>query len=199
MGQLRDFDLNEYNCNVYVETGTGKCITLNKAHNTKFDRYYTVDIDLEVVNYAKKLFPTTKVEQDLSTNALCKWLKNDISEDDRVLFFLDAHFPGADYHGAGYDVNKENAIPLEQELELIKYNCKSKKYVIICDDARIYKHDNWENGFYPYEIASCGLDFVYKLFDEKNVKILFQEEGYILINNLSTTQPLKGLGNPPTR
>jgi hypothetical protein len=102
---------------------------------------------------------------------------------DNVLFFLDAHFPDADYNGANYDVNAPNAIPLKEELELIKKYRPGKKDYIICDDARIYENRRWEQGAYPYRMPIGGFDFIRNIFGKKRVKISLKEHGYILIDN----------------
>ena len=98
MGTLRDFNLANYNCDVYVETGTGIGGTLSKAI-PHFKKCYSVDMDQDCVSNARNKFPTATIANELSTTALERWLKDDLSQDQTVLFFLDAHFPGSDYRG----------------------------------------------------------------------------------------------------
>jgi hypothetical protein len=181
MGSLRDFKLNEYDCNVYVETGTGHGGTLSKAV-PNFERCYSVDMDEQMVFMARNKFRGATVAQGLSTIVLEKWLKNDLSQNDIVFFFLDAHFPGADYHGAKYDVAAPHAVPLEEELKLIqKYRPDCKDY-IVCDDARIYTIADFECGNTEWLQVPGGFEFVNKIFPNAKISLTLQEEGYIIID-----------------
>lgn len=185
MGHLRNFDLRQYNCNVYVETGTGAGLTLHKASTSSFERMFSVDMDVHWVDLARKRFPNAAIEHDLSTPALERWLKGELSPQDRVLFFLDAHFPGADYRGARYDVAAPNAVPLQEELALItKYREGCSDY-IICDDARIYMIGPFAHGNTPLIQVPGGLRFVFDMFGQQRVSINYEEEGYIMIDRRS--------------
>ena len=59
MGQLNTFILEplieKYNLKVYFETGTGEAISLRHALKSNFEHFYTVDIDGEFIDNAKKL------------------------------------------------------------------------------------------------------------------------------------------------
>ena len=179
MGILKKFDLASYGCNVYVETGTGVCNTLSKAI-PNFEKCYSVDLDENRYKEAKAKFPQANLYHGLSIDALEHWLKNDIQEYDRVLFFLDAHFPDADYNGAQYDVEAPNAVPLQQELELIRKYRPHGKDFIICDDLRIYADGDFEDGDCPGIKVKGGLSFLYKLY--KNITLDYSEHGYIMID-----------------
>jgi hypothetical protein len=58
---------------VYVETGTGRRVSLGKAM-TVFDRCYSVDLDQEMVNTALINYLKANVELGASTAILEKWL-----------------------------------------------------------------------------------------------------------------------------
>jgi len=181
MGTLRDFNLADYGCNVYVETGTGRCVTLSKAI-PHFAKCYSVDMDDTMVQAARDRYPSAVIAHSLSVEALESWLKNDLQPEDRVLFFLDAHFPGADFHGAQHDVSVPNAVPLEEELRLIhryRPNCKD---LIICDDARIYTIGPFEAGNVEWLQVPGGSSFIYELFSDARIELTYQEEGYIIID-----------------
>jgi hypothetical protein len=182
MGMLKNFKLDKYGCDVYVETGTGGGTSLSKA-TPHFKRYYSVDMDLEIVQAARNRFKNAFIWHELSITALEHWLKNDLRPDEKVLFFLDAHFPGSDYRGAPYDVTAPNAVPLKEELELIKKYRPNGKDVIICDDARIYTIAPFENGNVKELQVPGGYQFVCDLFPPKNVTLTHDEEGYIIIDN----------------
>jgi hypothetical protein len=185
MGSTAPFNLAHYGCDIYVETGTGHANCLKQAVASNcFKRHYSVDIDEILVRDARRVFPQAIIEQGTSVEVLERWLSSgEIKDEERVLFFLDAHFPGADFRGATYDVKAPNAVPLEQELTLIKkYRPHGKDY-IICDDARIYDMRQWHNGAIEWLQVPGGLSFVYELFSEDKVNIDLREEGYILIDN----------------
>lgn len=181
MGSLKNFKLEEYGCDVYVETGTGHCATLSKAI-PHFKRCYTVDIDEDMVFKARNRFHSATVAHDLSTVALEHWLKNELVPEEKVLFFLDAHFPGSDYYGKPYDVSVPNAVPLEEELNLIKKYRPDSKDVIICDDARIYTIAAFEAGNTEWLQVPGGYQFVYDLFPDAKISLTLNEEGYIIID-----------------
>jgi hypothetical protein len=181
MGTLRDFQLESYGCNIYVETGTGKCVTLSKAV-PHFSKCFSVDMDSALALNARLRFPSVNIVESLSIEALENWLKNDLTQQDRVFFFLDAHFPGADFYGGKHDVTEPNAVPLEQELRLIQQYRPNCKDVIVCDDARIYTISQFEAGNVEWLQVPGGYGFVYDLFPDAHVSLTHQEEGYIVID-----------------
>jgi ADP-heptose:LPS heptosyltransferase len=187
MGTLRDFDLANYNCDVYVETGTGFGGTLSKSI-PHFKKCYSVDMDLECVSSARNTFPTANIVHGLSTAALEQWLKYELSLDETVLFFLDAHFPGSDYRGKPYDISAPDAVPLEQELRLIKKYRPNANDVIICDDARIYTIAEFENGNTEWLQVPGGYQFVYDIFPDATIRLTLSEEGYIIIDRRADTK-----------
>jgi hypothetical protein len=182
MGSLRDFNLAEYNCDVYVETGTGQCGTLSKAI-PHFKKCYSVDMDELMVQNGRTRFPNATIELGLSVEVLERWLKSELSTNDSVLFFLDAHFPGSDFHGVPYDVSAPDAVPLEEELKLIKQYRPDSKDMIICDDARIYTSGPFDHGNTEWLQVPGGYKFVYDLFPKAKIDLLYSEEGYIVIDN----------------
>lgn len=181
MGSLRDFKLDGYDCNIYVETGTGRCTSLARAVGL-FDKCFTVDLDTEMVEQARARFSQVNVVHGLSTEALEQWLKNDLADSDRVFFFLDAHFPGADYHGVKHDVTAPNAVPLEEELRLIKQYRPNCQDFIVCDDARIYTTGHFEHGNTEWLQVPGGYSFIYEIFPDAQISLAYQEEGYIIVD-----------------
>ncbi len=185
MGYLKNYDFTNYHLDIYVETGTGIGVTLAKALPW-FQRCYSVDLDKEFTDAAQKKFPNAVINNSLSTDALEHWLKNEIDPNTSVFFFLDAHFPGADYRGAKYDVNAPNAVPLKEELEIIKKYRPNSRDLIVCDDARIYTISGFENGNVEWLQVSGGYKFVYDIFPVNTIYIDNSEEGYIVIDRRNT-------------
>jgi len=179
MGSLTKFDLNEFDCNIYVETGIGRCVSFNRAClRYGQDKCFGVDLDFEFFNEARLKYPESNIVYGKSTKALEIWLQGDrIQSNDRVLFFLDAHFPGADYRGRPYDPTAQDALPLREELLLIKQFRSDCDDVIICDDARIYYQGDFANGNISYR-ADHGIEDV---FTNRSLTIDYRDEGYIII------------------
>ena len=181
MGSLNNFNLKKYRIKTYVETGTGACHTLAKAAGV-FKRCYSVDLDPIMVQEARIKFPKAIIEEGLSTEVLEKWLKKDLVNFTSICFFLDAHFPGSDFHGAPYSVTAPNAVPLEEELNLIKKYRPNSPDIIICDDARIYTTGPFANGNTPWLQVPGGYDFIKVLFPTADISITYEEEGHIIID-----------------
>ena len=187
MGDLKKFDLTTFECDTYVETGTGHGGTLSTAVRMPcFKSWYSVDIDPQRVIAARPAFGMATLEISTSVEALEKWL-NPMSEfislDSKVFFFLDAHFPNADYNGEKYDVSTPHAVPLKEELEIIKKYRPNCKDVIVCDDARIYLSGPFEAG----DVSSWlsvpgGYQFIEDIFPGEKIGISYSDQGYIIID-----------------
>ena len=178
MGEINIFDLTPYvekhNCKTYFETGTGKGVCLSHALNFDFEKFYSVDLDEELVNAAKNRFvgyPLTLIN-DYSSKALEQYVPTLTQEP--VFFFLDAHFPGADFHKMSYEESirtyKEEAFPLHLELQSIKKSRNTDKDVFLIDDFKLYEEGDYEFGGWAYSglQEELGLvtksQFIYDLF-----------------------------------
>ena len=114
-------------------------------------------------------------------------LENDLKEKDSVLFFLDAHFPFADFKKMTYqesiDFYKNQAVPLKDELELISKYRPNKNDIIILDDLRIYKDGPYEGGNWDdrslYKLGDES--FIYQFFPDRTITEYYTEQGFILI------------------
>ena len=103
------------------------------------------------------------------------------------MFWLDAHFPGAeeglnDYNDESREIYR---LPLEKELEIISKRTGVYNDVIIIDDLRIYENGDFESGNLPSNInrpSTPGVKFIYDLF-EKTHEILrcYKHEGYLIL------------------
>lgn len=182
MGTLAKIDLSSYRCNVYVETGTGQALSLGRAIPI-FQECFSVDLEQDFLELAHQKFPSANLFRGLSTEALEFWLSSgQIKDSDRVLFFLDAHFPGSDFHGVPYSMDDPNAVPLKEELEIIKKYRPNGNDYIICDDLRIFIEGPFEYGDATFHVPG-GLDFLYDIYDKSKITLDYRETGYIFIDN----------------
>jgi hypothetical protein len=196
MGEINIFDLTPYvekhNCKTYFETGTGKGVCLSHALNFDFEKFYSVDLDEELVNDAKNRFvgyPLTLIN-DYSSKALEQYVPTLTQEP--VFFFLDAHFPGADFHKMSYEESirtyKEEAFPLHLELQSIKKSRNTDKDVFLIDDFKLYEEGDYEFGGWAYSglQEELGLvtksQFIYDLFkDTHTFEKSLRHQGFLFI------------------
>ena len=151
MGVLRDHDLASYIAKGYTilaETGTGTGTAVSHALGFPFKAIYSCDIDAEQIwlmqaryrhDERVHLFP---LRSDDYIRALLedKVGNPPIKTDDRVLWFLDSHFPGFDLYKAAIDAEKnlDVRLPLQTELNLLLSYGRTHD-VIIADDLRIFE------------------------------------------------------------
>ena len=206
MGHLQAFDvqkiIDHFNIHGYIETGTGIGDSLYHALLFPFKKLYTIEYDRklysDIVNKmtdSHKLDPRLKIINDLSKKALPKIL-SEINKKDAYLFFLDAHFPGADFTEASdryvVSMNKygNDAIPLKDELEII-YNMRPlHQDVIIIDDVYIYEEGPFERGNWSErnKLNIGDMDFVYEIFkDHYSFQKNYKQQGYLVLSPLKHT------------
>lgn len=161
MGTLENFALDIYGCNIFIETGTGMGDGLAYAKKYPFKRFYSFEIHPEIFNLVKGMNDKkTHVFNCTGLEGLSLVLPK-LQEDDKCLFWLDAHFPGKDF-GYEMDAREEDITPLYEELEFIK-EVRGNQDVILADDMRLYD---------KLKIDGMFDDVVFLNFDE----------GYVLIN-----------------
>lgn len=110
-----------------------------------------------------------------------------IPDDEPVMFWLDAHFPGADFRirNPSDEWRDSVRLPLETELSVIKANRPLGQDVILCDDARIYIDGPFSSGNIPDEYRPVcprarDLEFVHRMFLETHeIEVTFEAEGFI--------------------
>lgn len=203
MGSLRDHNLNdfikEYGVKYYFETGTGVGDCLSYALNYPFEEYYTVDIDEELVsktyNSLKKVNKNINFLVGKSTDILEEYLEK-IPKESPILFYLDAHFPGADFHKCTYEESirehKNDAFPLEQEVDIIFSKRDCSRDVFIIDDLVLYEEgdytwvlagNQYEYGWLQEELnLKTDSKFLYKKFKKThNLKKDLRHQGYLII------------------
>ena len=196
MGEITAFDLsvlkNKYEIKNYVETGTGEAVSLQYALKFGFSKYYTVDIDEDLIHRAIGIcagLADIDFICDLSTNALIKLIPQ--LSDEPTLFFLDAHFPGADFHKISYEESMRkymhDSLPLKEEVSIILNNRDISKDVFVIDDLSIYENGQYDSFVWTYQWLQeeLGLQtdaiFLYESFMEThNVQKDTRHQGYLL-------------------
>jgi len=206
MGELHRFDLQpfveKFNLKTYFETGTGKAVSLRHALRFSFDDYFSVDIDSELIeeaSYLKKECVNLTLIEGFSKDAI-RDIVPVLDNQKAVLFFLDAHFPGADFHKISYENSirkyKKDAFPLLGEIQLIKSLRDTSKDMFIIDDLMLYEMGDYgcfqEGVFWKYEWLQkeLGLETssepIYEAFENTHsFKKDLRDQGYLLI----TPQP----------
>jgi hypothetical protein len=203
MGALREHDLSplieEFGLEYYFETGTGKGECLLHALKYPFKNYYTVDIDEELVEQVYKNINSYAKDINLlvgkSIDILGEYVPQ-IPQESPVLFFLDAHFPGADFHKCTYEESirehMKDAFPLEEEVQIISKNRDVSKDVFIIDDFILYEEGDydcinyncvWEYGWLQEELdLKTNSQFLYDMFEKTHdlTKDL-RSQGYLII------------------
>ncbi len=183
MGELNQHDLNIFNCNVFIETGTGRGIgTFHATTFECFKKIHTIEVMPSLYDRAKKAIKDKRVSFHLgkSIDVLNKLLPS-IDKNDKILFWLDAHFPGADYQLAPYKFEKED-MPLDIELQTIINNRSIKNDSFIIDDLNLYEYGPFQLGNSNIPIPRLGIGFIEDIFNKTHViKKDYRHQGFLII------------------
>ena len=201
MGTIRRFDLNEikdkYNTKVFVETGTMYGDGVKYAQDYNFEKIISIEIEPAIHQTATENFKNHDNVEILlgdSSKVLPDRLE---SITDNALFWLDAHFPGADAGLVSYESCKQmeydTRVPLEAELTAIAKRVKTYKDVIIADDLWLYEEGSFGGGnmndharqhnqnITKEEIVGKDATFAYNLFEETHdIKKYYPDQGYLV-------------------
>jgi hypothetical protein len=189
MGAIDRFDIKkikeDYNFTDYVETGTGIGGCLDYVMQFNFERYFSVEIHPEIFNSAIKKYESFNNVYLINDNSEYA-LKNILPQLSKpVLFWLDAHFPGADFGYAAYDTekNKDLRIPLEKEIEILSSFKFIKDSVLIIDDLRIYEDGPFGAGNWDQRslLGSNNIDFLNIFKTSHSIEKDYRDHGYIII------------------
>ncbi|MBD0364645.1 MAG: hypothetical protein ICV53_00865 [Flavisolibacter sp.] len=191
MGQIQRFDLTriigEYNTRYFFETGTFLGDGVGYAAESPFNKIISVEIIPEIADKAKLRFKDSDKIEIIEGNSFMA-LENELPKiKGNCLFWLDAHFPGADAGITAYDAdgNEDIRLPLAKELAIIKRLHSSYKDVLIIDDLRIYEDGPYAKGNVPADALpkiDRNIDFIYKHFGNTHLILKsFLDEGYVLL------------------
>lgn len=176
MGELYIHDLNPYiqrhNCDVFVETGTGVGTGVSHALRHNFKKLYSIEyMEQLFLDCKKKLVDDrlTLINSDSLTGL--EEILNQCDESEVMFFWLDAHFPGADFHFNSYDHLRDQPklhMPLKEEIKLIKEKRLNCKDVIFIDDLQIYEDGPFEllNQEFKDNYGDLGTEFIEEAFGE---------------------------------
>lgn len=197
MGSLRYFNLqdikNRFGLKDFFETGAGKGTGIEYAATVDFERIYSVEIIAAQAALLAQHFAADKrikLIPSRSDDALKEWLPK---LPHNTLFFLDAHFPGADLGIRGFEDEKDEDVrlPLFKELELIRdlRAAKGFKDAILIDDIMIFDDDNvypdshlkQEHAIRPKKLINGYKQIFEVLKDTHEYKVLPDYSGYVII------------------
>ena len=187
---LRGFDIQNF-----VESGTGDGSSMDKVLLTgRKLSAYGVELDEELYENLEKKYGM------LGYVALYKGYTEDQFvrvmedlDDSPTLFWLDAHFPGADYGDASYGAEEDidKRLPMEKELRVMKENRDLSNDIIIMDDLRIYVDRPFVAGPWPQRklYGGDGYDFVEEIIGETHILIEHHgDQGYLLAFPIDTPE-----------
>lgn len=187
---LQDFDIKNF-----VESGTGDGSSMDKVLLTEVvDDSYGVELDDGLYEKLEKKYNSLDYvhlyngyTEDRFTDVL-----NDLG-DTPTLFWLDAHFPGADYGDASYGAEEDidKRLPMEKELRVMKDNRDLSKDIIFMDDLRIYVDRPFVAGSWPQRklYGADGYDFVEEIIGDTHILIEHHgDQGYLLAFPIDTSE-----------
>ncbi len=191
MGSLTRFNLNriirEYNSKYLFETGTLWGDGVAYGLRSPFKKIISVEIIPEIAAKARQRFEGEEKVEILEGDSLAVLQTQLPAINENIIFWLDAHFPGADAGLNNYDHDhaEHHRLPLVRELEIIKNMRKDFEDVLILDDMRIYEEGPYQNGNAPADVLPKGkrnLDFVHEYFSNTHLFMKsYLDEGYILL------------------
>jgi hypothetical protein len=199
MGRLKRFNLNKLitsaNASYLFETGTWKGDGLAFACKYPFKKLYSSEIIDSVAERAKKRFSNderVEIINASSIDALQNYLP---SINGNCVFWLDAHFPGAEEGLKDYNEIEDEQIklPLQKELEIIAQRKHKFNDIILVDDLRIYEEGNFDSGNLPESVLPPKIrntNFAEQLFgNTHHIHKSFRDEGYLILLPKNLKEP----------
>jgi hypothetical protein len=185
-GNLEKF-ISEHNLLHFIETGTGLGDTVDFVKDS-FTAIWSIELIEAICDKARQRFWENKNVRIYCGESVAGLEIMLGSADVPVLFFLDAHFPGADFGYARYDSEKDpdKRIPLQKEIETI-LKCRGeavKNDCFIIDDLRVYEDGEYGDGNWPLrkELGGDGIGFIYDAFGETHyIEKDYRYQGFIVL------------------
>lgn len=187
MGELNQHNLSEFGCTQFVETGTGEGTGLYYASQFPFIKLYSIEIIDELARKVSDQLPADSNIEIYNNNSL-DGLKEIIPKltEEPTLFWLDAHFPGADFKFNDYHHladKKYLHMPLAEEVATIMDLRDTSKDCFIIDDLRIYEEGPYELGSWDLysQYGGGGLGFLDNLTKTHSLKRDYRQQGFIIL------------------
>ena len=163
--------LDYYDIKNFVETGTGQAEVVRSVYEANEDlNIHTIEVVEEIFEQNKIKFSYLKdVSWHLGTSF--KILPEILPTfEGNTLFWMDAHFPGADFGLSSYGDEKDmdKRLPLQKELESIVQSRDVKNDVFVIDDLRIYEDGPFETGNWDErtKYGGDGIGFIEDIFED---------------------------------
>ena len=200
MGDIKIYDIGQIidrcKSRFFIETGTLLGDTVQHVQQYNFEKIISFEIIEELADKANTRFiEDNRVEIILGDSS--KVLPKSLNKlDGNAIFWLDAHFPGADIGINNYtdDIETDTNLPLEKEIRAIAERIGKYNYVLIIDDLWIYEDGDWEWGTFDNHMSKhghavkrsdlCGGDtsFIRDLFSEThNIKVINRYQGSLVL------------------
>ena len=192
MGQLNEAIqvknvLDFYNIDNFVETGTGAAEVVRSISNIKSD------LNIHTIEIIEEIFNKNKISHSYLTNV--NWHLGQSSEvmpeilpqlEGNTLFWLDAHFPGADFGLASYgdEEDLDKRLPLRSELEIIVEGRDVSNDVFVIDDLRVYEDGPFETGNWAERdlYGGDGIAFIEDLFEDTHFVVRsYNKQGFVIL------------------
>ena len=192
MGQLKEAIevgnvLDFYDIKNFVETGTGIAEVVRSVNEAN------EDLNIHTIEVVEEIFDQNKIKYSYLKNV--NWHLGESAQvlsevvptlEGNTLFWMDAHFPGADVGLSSYgdeeDIDKR--LPLKKELETIVAKRDISNDVIVIDDLRIYEDGPFETGNWDErsKYGGEGIEFIEKLFEDTHyVGRSYNKQGFVIL------------------
>ena len=180
--------IDKFKLSIFIETGTGIGTGLEHAAKYSFDKLYSIEIMPELFNRCILKFNNDNRCVLFNLNSL-EGLKATLAvtnSKDNILFWLDAHFPGADFQLGTYDDENipEIKLPLEYEINLIRSKRDTSKDMFIIDDLNLYEDGKYELGPNKLraKLGNPSIQFIYDLFKKThNIRKDYRHQGFLIL------------------
>lgn len=195
MGTLARFDVGamaaKHGIVHFAETGTGEGSSLAHAARFGFRTLRSCEMDTRLAARAYESFrhddrvKIANVESETFIERVCV----EAPADEPILFWLDAHFPGADHGHRNYGAEGDDStrLPLRAELAAIRRLRPAGMDIVICDDLRIWVDGPFQHGGLPADVrpfcpARRDASFFAEMFgDTHEVFFDYSHEGYAVL------------------
>jgi hypothetical protein len=179
MGDLAIHNLEEYKCDAFVETGTGRGAGIAHALRFQFREYHTIEANETL--YMQMMGQVRDDRLSFWYGRSYEILRDILPLKGRVLFWLDAHFPsGADFQLGQYSFGEDD-LPLKKELEAIKL--LQPEYSIIIDDLNLLEPGEYElpGAPLPEGYVFPGTDWVAEMLPTNQMFKINRHQGFLIL------------------